>query len=32
VDPVAALITPDIDVFLSQFIFKTPGAWGQPWH
>ena len=32
VDPVSALITPDIDVFLSQFIFKTPGAWGQPWH
>ncbi len=32
VDLVAELITPDIDVFLSQFIFKTPGAWGQPWH
>jgi len=32
VDPVSELITPDIDVFLSQFIFKTPGAWGQPWH
>jgi phytanoyl-CoA hydroxylase len=29
---VADLIAPDIDVFLSQFIFKTPGAWGQPWH
>jgi phytanoyl-CoA hydroxylase len=29
---VAELIAPDIDVFLSQFIFKTPGAWGQPWH
>ena len=28
----AELIAPDIDVFLSQFIFKTPGAWGQPWH
>ncbi len=26
------LIAPDVDVFLSQFIFKTPGAWGQPWH
>jgi ectoine hydroxylase-related dioxygenase (phytanoyl-CoA dioxygenase family) len=26
------LIAPDIDVFLSQFIFKTAGAWGQPWH
>ncbi len=32
VDPVSELIGPDIDVFLSQFIFKTPGAWGQPWH
>ena len=32
VDAVADLIAPDIDVFLSQFIFKTPGAWGQPWH
>jgi phytanoyl-CoA hydroxylase len=31
-DLVAELIGPDIDVFLSQFIFKTPGAWGQPWH
>ncbi|MDG2112927.1 MAG: phytanoyl-CoA dioxygenase family protein [Actinomycetota bacterium] len=20
------------DCFLSQFIFKSPGAWGQPWH
>ncbi len=32
VDPVSELIAPDIDVFLSQFIFKTAGAWGQPWH
>jgi phytanoyl-CoA hydroxylase len=24
--------TDDIDCFLSQFIFKNPGAWGQPWH
>ena len=32
VDVVSELIAPDIDVFLSQFIFKTPGAWGQPWH
>jgi ectoine hydroxylase-related dioxygenase (phytanoyl-CoA dioxygenase family) len=32
VDLVSALIAPDIDVFLSQFIFKTAGAWGQPWH
>jgi hypothetical protein len=22
----------DVDNFLSQFIFKSPGAWGQPWH
>ncbi len=32
VELVAQLIAPDIDVFLSQFIFKTSGAWGQPWH
>jgi phytanoyl-CoA hydroxylase len=32
VELVAPLIQPDIDVFLSQFIFKTPRAWGQPWH
>ncbi len=32
VDTVAGLIGPDVDVFLSQFIFKTAGAWGQPWH
>jgi ectoine hydroxylase-related dioxygenase (phytanoyl-CoA dioxygenase family) len=32
VDRVSQLIAPDIDVFLSQFIFKTAGAWGQPWH
>lgn len=25
-------IGPDIDCFLSQLIFKNPGAWGQPWH
>jgi hypothetical protein len=24
--------TDDVDVFLSQFIFKNAGAWGQPWH
>lgn len=23
---------PRLDCFLSQFIFKNPGAWGQPWH
>ena len=22
----------DVDCFLSQFIFKNPSAWGQPWH
>ncbi|HZU74101.1 MAG TPA: phytanoyl-CoA dioxygenase family protein [Acidimicrobiales bacterium] len=22
----------EVDCFLSQFIFKNPGAWGQPWH
>jgi phytanoyl-CoA hydroxylase len=32
VDLVAELISPDLDVFLSQFIYKTSGAWGQPWH
>lgn len=26
------LIGPDVDCFLSQFIFKNPCAWGQPWH
>jgi hypothetical protein len=29
---VAAALGPDVDCFLSQFIFKNPGAWGQPWH
>jgi len=29
---VAALVAPDADCFLSQFIFKEPGALGQPWH
>jgi chlorinating enzyme len=24
--------TEDVSCFLSQFIFKNPGAWGQPWH
>ena len=28
----AEAIGPDVDCFLSQFIFKNPGAWGQPWH
>jgi len=31
-DIVADLLGPNIDVFQSQFIFKNPGAWGQPWH
>lgn len=29
---VRALLGGDIDCFLSQFIFKNPAAWGQPWH
>ncbi len=28
----AGLLGPDVDVFNSQYIFKNPGAWGQPWH
>lgn len=28
----AEAIGPDVDCFLSQFIFKLPGALGQPWH
>jgi phytanoyl-CoA hydroxylase len=31
-DLVADLLGNDLDCFLSQFIFKTPGAYGQPWH
>ena len=31
-DLAAQLVAPDLDCFLSQFIFKNPGAWGQPWH
>jgi ectoine hydroxylase-related dioxygenase (phytanoyl-CoA dioxygenase family) len=26
------ILGPNVDCFLSQFIFKNPGAWGQPWH
>ncbi len=26
------VLGPRLDCFLSQFIFKNPGAWGQPWH
>jgi hypothetical protein len=29
---VSALLGDDLDCFLSQFIFKNPGAMGQPWH
>jgi phytanoyl-CoA hydroxylase len=30
---VAELVGSDeVDCFSSQFIFKNPGAWGQPWH
>ncbi|HTO70382.1 MAG TPA: phytanoyl-CoA dioxygenase family protein [Myxococcota bacterium] len=29
---VAGILGPDLDCFLSQFIFKNPGALGQPWH
>ena len=32
VEAVEHLLGTDIDCFLSQFIFKNPGAWGQPWH
>lgn len=31
-DLVEGLLGPDLDCFLSQFIFKLPGALGQPWH
>ncbi len=31
-DVVVDALGPDVDCFLSQFIFKNPGAWGQPWH
>jgi hypothetical protein len=31
-DLLVDLIGPKLDCFLSQFIFKNPGAWGQPWH
>jgi ectoine hydroxylase-related dioxygenase (phytanoyl-CoA dioxygenase family) len=31
-DVVADLLGGDVDCFLSQFIFKNPGAYGQPWH
>jgi phytanoyl-CoA hydroxylase len=28
----ATILGDDIDIFLSQFIFKAPEAYGQPWH
>lgn len=31
-DVVASILGNDVDCFLSQFIFKQPGALGQPWH
>lgn len=31
-DLAADIVGPAVDCFLSQFIFKNPGAWGQPWH
>jgi len=31
-DLAAGLLGPDLDCFLSQFIFKNAGALGQPWH
>lgn len=27
-----AILGPDVSVFNSQYIFKNPGVWGQPWH
>jgi phytanoyl-CoA hydroxylase len=29
---VSGLLGPNLDCFLSQFIFKNPSALGQPWH
>ena len=31
-DLVGTILGPDFDLFLSQFIFKWPEAYGQPWH
>jgi len=31
-DIVAGILGDNVDCFLSQFIFKQPGALGQPWH
>ena len=27
-----AILGPDVACFNSQYIFKNPGVWGQPWH
>lgn len=32
VDRVAVVLGDDLDCFQSQFIFKSPGVIGQPWH
>jgi ectoine hydroxylase-related dioxygenase (phytanoyl-CoA dioxygenase family) len=32
VELIGGILGPDVDCFLSQFIFKLPGALGQPWH
>jgi len=32
VDVLVGILGPDVDCVNSQFIFKNPGAWGQPWH
>src|SRR5260370_4437763 len=32
IDIASELLGPEIDCFLSQFIFKNHGAMGQPWH
>lgn len=32
VDVVAEILGADLDCFHSQFIFKSPGVIGQPWH
>ena len=31
-DVLEDILGKNIDCFLSQYIFKNPGAWGQPWH
>ena len=31
-DLLGHLLGNDVDCFLSQFVFKSPGALGQPWH